>query len=74
MKTLRVAYFDCSSGISGDMILGALVDLGVDIKEIREALNCIDIGGYKLDAKNVKRNGLSCTQIQIKLENKKSMR
>ena len=72
MKTLRVAYFDCCSGISGDMILGALVDLGVDIKNIRKALTSIDVRGYKLEAKKVKRNGLSCTQIQIKVENKKS--
>ena len=72
MKTLRVAYFDCFSGISGDMILGALVDLGVDIKGIRRALKRIDIEGYKLERKKVKRNGLSCTQIKIKLDNKKS--
>ncbi|MBT5469839.1 MAG: DUF111 family protein, partial [Nitrospina sp.] len=41
MKTLRVAYFDCYSGISGDMILGALVDLGVDIRGIRKVLKKI---------------------------------
>ena len=54
------------------MILGALVDLGVDIKEIRKALKSIDIGGYKLEEKKVQRKGFSCTQVQIKLENKKS--
>ena len=72
MKNLRVAYFDCCSGISGDMILGALVDLGVNINDIRKALKSIRIGGYKLEAKKVKRKGLSCTQIKIKLENKKN--
>lgn len=54
------------------MILGALVDLGVDIKEIRKALKSIDVGGYNLEAKKVARNGLSCTKIQIRPENKKS--
>ncbi|MGK0178999.1 MAG: hypothetical protein ACI8PD_000788, partial [Nitrospinales bacterium] len=46
MKTLRTAYFDCYSGISGDMILGALVDLGVNINDIRKALKNIDLKGY----------------------------
>ena len=54
------------------MILGAFVDLGININDIRKALKKVDIGGYKLEGKKVKRNSLSCTQIQIKLENKKS--
>ena len=68
MKTLRTAYFDCYSGISGDMILGALVDLGVDIKNIRKALKGIDLKGYKLQAKKIQRNGLACTQIRVTIE------
>ena len=47
MKSLRAAYFDCYSGISGDMILGALVDLGVDPGKIRKALKTLDFKGYK---------------------------
>ena len=72
MKTLRAAYFDCYSGISGDMILGAMVDLGVDIKEIRNALKEIDLKGYKLNSKKIQRNGLASTQITTKIENKKN--
>ena len=71
MKTLRTAYFDCYSGISGDMILGALVDLGVDIKDIRKALKGIDLKGYKLQAKKIQRNGLACTQITVAIEKRK---
>ena len=71
MKTLRAAYFDCYSGISGDMILGAMVDLGVDIKEIRNALKKIDLKGYKLHSKKIQRNGFASTQITVKIENKK---
>jgi len=71
VKTLRAAYFDCYSGISGDMILGAMVDLGVDIKEIRNALKKIDLKGYKLHSKKIQRNGLASTQITVKIENKK---
>ena len=65
MKTLRAAYFDCYSGISGDMILGAMVDLGVDIKEIRKALKKVDLEGYKLHSKKIQRNGLASTQITV---------
>lgn len=71
MKTHRVAYFDCNSGISGDMILGALVDLGVDIKGIRNALKKIDLQGYKISSKNVKRNGLACTQVTVAVDKPK---
>ena len=72
MKTLRTAYFDCYSGISGDMILGALVNLGVNINDIRKALKKIDLKGYKLQAKKIQRNGLSSTQIIIDIEKPKS--
>ena len=72
MKTLRTAYFDCYSGVSGDMILGALVDLGVNINDIRKALKKFDLKGYKLQAKKIQRNGLSSTQIIVDIEKPKS--
>lgn len=68
MKTHRVAYFDCYSGISGDMILGAMVDLGVEIKEIRKALKKIDLKGYKLQADHVQRNGVTGTQVKVHID------
>jgi len=65
VKPLRTAYFDCYSGISGDMILGALIDLGVEEKQIDKALKKIDLKGYKFQTKNVERNGIVGTQIKI---------
>ena len=65
VKSLRTAYFDCYSGISGDMILGALIDLGVLEKNISKALKNIDLKGYKLQTKNVQRNGIVGTQIKV---------
>jgi pyridinium-3,5-bisthiocarboxylic acid mononucleotide nickel chelatase len=53
------------------MILGALVDLGVDIKDIRKALKGVDLKGYKLQAKKIQRNGLACTQIAVAIEKPK---
>ena len=65
VKPLRTAYFDCYSGISGDMILAALIDLGVENKHIVKALKKIDLKGYKFQAKNVQRNGIAGTQIKL---------
>ena len=57
MSSKRVIYFDCFSGISGDMILGALVSLGIDIKEIQKSLKSLNLKGCKLNSRQVKRNG-----------------
>jgi len=51
------------------MILGAMVDLGVDIKEIRKALKNLDLQGYNLHSKKIQRNGLASTQITVKTKN-----
>ena len=47
MSEKRVIYFDCFSGISGDMILGALADVGVNLKAIRNELEGLGVKGYK---------------------------
>lgn len=68
MKTLRAVYFDCYSGISGDMILGALVDLGVSPGKIRKALKTLDLKGYKLQTSQVQRGLIAGTKAQVKIE------
>lgn len=68
MKSLRAAYFDCYSGISGDMILGALVDLGVKAGKVRNALKSLDLKGYKLKTSQVQRGLIAGTKAQVKLE------
>ena len=69
MNDKRVIYFDCFSGISGDMILGALVNLGTDIKKIRNHLKSLNLKGFKLNTRQVKRNGLIGTKINVVLNN-----
>ena len=68
MKPLRVAYFDCYSGISGDMILGALVDLGVNPGKIRKALKTLDLKGYKLQTSQIQRGLIAGTKAHVKIE------
>jgi uncharacterized protein (TIGR00299 family) protein len=68
MSGKRVIYFDCFSGISGDMILGSLFDLGVDVKLIRKELKKINLKGYKLTSHQVKRNGIMGTKVNVVID------
>lgn len=61
----RVVYFDCASGASGDMVLGALLDLGLPLDALREALARLPLEGYRLEAKSVLRAGLRATKLDV---------
>ncbi len=65
---MSVGYFDCFSGIAGDMILGALFDLGLDEKYFRKELEKIEIYDYEIKIKKVERHHLKATDILIKFE------
>jgi pyridinium-3,5-bisthiocarboxylic acid mononucleotide nickel chelatase len=62
---MKIAYFDCFSGISGDMCLGAIVDTGVSLKAIEKELGKIPVKGYRLESKRVKRSSLSATKVKV---------
>lgn len=62
---MKIAYFDCSAGISGDMCLGALVDAGVPLKEIERALRTLPVKGYALQARKVKRASIAATKVDV---------
>ncbi len=61
----RLAYFDCSAGASGDMILGALLDLGLPLDALRAELAKLAVEGYELRSETVKRAGLRATKIHV---------
>ena len=63
-----IAYLDCFSGVSGDMILGALVDAGLAIADLREDLSRLPLSGYELTAERVSRGGIVGTQVAVKTE------
>jgi len=62
---VKIAYFDCFSGISGDMILGALIDAGLDIRELESELGMLKMSGYKIKAEKTARKGISGTKFSI---------
>ena len=61
----RIIYFDCFSGCSGDMILGALLDAGLSPDTLKEGLAKIDIQGYHLGISRVNKAAISATQFDV---------
>jgi len=65
---MKLAYFDCPSGISGDMTLGALVDAGVDLAAIQAGIDSLGLPSCKLVAAEVKRHGFRATKVTVEHE------
>jgi uncharacterized protein (DUF111 family) len=63
---MKIIYFDCPTGISGDMCLGAFIDLGVDIGKIKRELKKLPVKGYTITTKNETRQGISGTRFRVK--------
>ena len=71
---MKLAYFDCFSGISGDMTLGALVDAGCDLEHLRIDLRGLQVPGWELSAEKVWKNGMAATHVQVKTEDQQKHR
>jgi pyridinium-3,5-bisthiocarboxylic acid mononucleotide nickel chelatase len=71
---MKVAYFDCFSGISGDMTLGALLDAGCDLLRLREELRGLQVPGWELSAEKVWKNGMAATYAHVKTEDQQKHR
>ena len=63
---MRIAYLDCSTGISGDMALGALIDAGVDAEKIHRAVESLGIDGVRLDVNTVVKGGFRATKVDVR--------
>ncbi|OGV98966.1 MAG: TIGR00299 family protein [Nitrospinae bacterium RIFCSPLOWO2_02_FULL_39_110] len=68
---MRIAYFDCFSGISGDMVLGAMLDAGVDIESVKRELMKLNLDGYEIRVSKVDRNGLAGTKVDVVVDEEK---
>lgn len=65
---MRLAYFDCQSGISGDMLLGALVDCDVSLDVIKKSLALLPIQGFEILVNRVNKAGLISTQVEVRVD------
>ena len=61
----KVIYFDCYMGISGDMVLGACLDLGVDEEALKTELRKLHVEGIDLSVKKMLKNGFTGTDVEV---------
>jgi uncharacterized protein (TIGR00299 family) protein len=66
---MRILYYDCFAGISGDMNLGAMIDLGVDPDYLKKELQKLNIEGFHLEIQKDIRRGISGTKATVVIEN-----
>jgi len=71
---MKLAYFDCFSGISGDMTLGALVDAGCDLEHLRAGLRGLQVSGWQMSAEKVWKNGMAATYVRVTTEDQQKHR
>jgi uncharacterized protein (TIGR00299 family) protein len=62
---MRVLYFDCFAGISGDMTIGALIDLGIDVESLKQQLSSLGLSGYEIKIDRVERSGIAATKFDV---------
>ena len=62
---MRTAYFDCFSGISGDMTIGALIDAGVSFEELRAQVATLQVTGFELATEKVTKHGIAGTKFHV---------
>jgi pyridinium-3,5-bisthiocarboxylic acid mononucleotide nickel chelatase len=65
---MKIAYFDCFSGASGDMILGALMDAGLPLEHLQNELAKLGLSHYELGKTAVVKNGISGSQALVQVE------
>jgi uncharacterized protein (TIGR00299 family) protein len=62
---VKIAYFDCFSGASGDMLLASLLDAGLALEDLKVDLARLDMGPYRLIAERITRQGLTGTWLRV---------
>jgi uncharacterized protein (TIGR00299 family) protein len=67
LETMKTLFFDCFSGISGDMTIGALLDAGLDLDYLKTELRKLPVEGYEIKSSRVTRSNLSATKFDVEM-------
>jgi len=70
-KVVKIAYFDCFSGVAGDMIIGALIDAGLGISALKKELKKLPLTGYEIKAFKTEKKGIKGTKFEVKAPEEK---
>ena len=65
---MRAVYFDCFAGVSGDMIIGALLDLGVELESLKLQLASLGLGGYEIKSRRVQRSHIAAAKFDVEVD------
>lgn len=65
---MRIVYFDCFAGVSGDMIVGALLDLGVDFAALKRELSSLAVTSYGINIRRVVRGGIAAIKFDVEID------
>ena len=71
---MKLAFFDCFSGVAGDMIIGSLLDAGLSLDHLRLELEKLGLKGYSLSADKVVKNNISATKFDVQILEKQPCR
>jgi uncharacterized protein (TIGR00299 family) protein len=67
---MKIAYLDCFSGVSGDMLVGSLLDAGLPFEELESIISGLNLDGYTISAKKEERKNLFGTRFNVSLKEK----
>ncbi len=65
---MTIAYLDCFSGISGDMLLGSFIDAGLDLAHVKKQFSLLPLAGYEVKADKISQNGLGASKVEITVQ------
>jgi uncharacterized protein (TIGR00299 family) protein len=68
---MRAVYFDCFAGLSGDMIIGAQLDLGLDVESLKEQLSSLGLDFYKINSRRAVRSGIAAIKFDVEIDEKR---
>jgi uncharacterized protein (TIGR00299 family) protein len=71
---MKIAYFDCFSGVAGDMVIGSLIDAGLDFEELKTEIDKLGLSGYDIDFEKVTKNNIAAIKFNVTVNEKQPHR